>query len=144
MSGAGSAEQGEAVKVLVYSDDRNVRAQARSAMGRRVASDLPEIEIIECATANAVVANADTGEIDLFILDGESTPHGGMGLCRTLKDEIVDCAPVLLMVARRDDAWLASWSRAEGIVSHPVDPVRMPQEVARVLRGRLAGTPATA
>ena len=144
MSGARGAEQGEAVKVLVYSDDRNVRAQARSAMGRRVASDLPEIEIIECATANAVVANADAGGIDLFVLDGESTPHGGMGLCRTLKDEIVDCAPVLLMVARRDDAWLASLSRAEGIVGHPVDPVRMPQEVAKLLRVRLAGTPATA
>ena len=67
-----------------------------------------------------------------------------MELCRTLKDEIVDCAPVLLIVARRDDAWLASWSRAEGIVSHPVDPVRLPQEAAELLRLRHGGAPVTA
>lgn len=133
-----------ALKVLVYSDDRNVREQVRAALGEKVAADLPVIEVIECATSQAVVSNGDSGAIDLYILDGEAVPVGGMGLCRTLKDEIVDCAPVLLIVARRDDAWLASWSRAEGIVSHPVDPVRLPQEAAELLRLRHGGAPVTA
>lgn len=139
-----ASKTNEPVKVLVYSDDRNVRAQVRGALGRRVAADVPEIELIECATANAVLSNADTGSIALFILDGEAVPVGGMGLCRTLKDEVVDCAPVLMLVGRRDDAWLATWSRAEGIVAHPLDPMRLPQEAAKLLRARLSGALATA
>ena len=134
-------KSGEPVKVLVYSDDRNTRAQIRHALGTRVASDLPPVEVIECATAPAVVNNADTGTLDVVILDGEAVPVGGMGLCRTLKDEVPNCPPVLMVVGRRDDAWLATWSRAEAVVAHPIDPVRLPREVAGLLRARLSGTP---
>ena len=59
---------------------------------------------------------------------------GGMGLCRQLKDEILRCPPILLLIGRRDDAWLATWARAEGAVSHPIDPVRLPAAVAELLR----------
>ena len=41
-------------KVLVFSDDRTVRAQVRLALGSRVARDLPEIEILEVATQGAL------------------------------------------------------------------------------------------
>ena len=33
-----------------------------------------------------------------------------------------------------DDAWLATWSRADGAVPHPVDPIRLPAAVAAMLR----------
>jgi DNA-binding response OmpR family regulator len=66
-------------------------------------------------------------------LDGEAAP-GGMGLCRQLKDEILRCPPILLLIGRADDAWLATWSRADGTVSHPVDPIRLPAAVAKLLR----------
>jgi hypothetical protein len=39
-----------------------------------------------------------------------------------------------LLIGRPDDAWLATWSRADGAVSHPVDPMRLPAAVARLLR----------
>lgn len=123
--------------ILVYADDRTVRASVRLALGRRVASDLPEIELVECATYQAVLKALDAGGIDLVIMDGEATPAGGMGLCRQVKDEIANCPPVLLIVARVADAWLATWSRADGVLSHPVDPIRLPQLAADLLRRRL-------
>ena len=55
----------------------------------------------------------DTGAIDLAILDGEAVPAGGMGIARQLKDEIYQCPPVLVLTGRPQDAWLATWSRAE-------------------------------
>ena len=61
----------------------------------------------------------DAGGIDLAILDGEATPEGGMGIAKQLKDEIDDGPPIVVLTGRRDDAWLASWSRAEGAVPHP-------------------------
>jgi hypothetical protein len=57
-----------------------------------------------------------------------------MGVCRQIKDEIFDCPPVLLLIGRPQDAWLASWSRAEASVSHPVDPVALAGALAGLLR----------
>ncbi len=124
--------------VLVYSDDRTVRESVRLALGRRVAADLPEIEVVECATPDAAVAAVDVNRFDLLVLDGEAVPLGGTGLTRQLKDEVADCPPVLLLVARVQDAWLARWARAEAITPYPIDPVRLPGQVADLLRVRLA------
>lgn len=127
--------------VLVYSDDRAIREQIRLAMGTKVALDLPPVRVVECATPRAVIQAMDAGGIDTAVLDGEAVPAGGMGICRQVKDEIVDCPPILIVVGRLDDAWLATWSRADGVVAHPIDPVRLPDAVARLLRQRL-GSPA--
>lgn len=130
--------------VLVYSDDRTVRDQIRLALGTEVAPDLPAVRVVECATPRAVIQTMDNAGIDVVVLDGEAVPAGGMGICRQLKDEIPHCPPVLVIVGRQDDAWLATWSRADAAVAHPIDPVRLPHEVAGLLRQRLAGMPAQA
>ncbi|MFI7066921.1 hypothetical protein ACIBL3_38395 [Kribbella sp. NPDC050124] len=131
------------LKVLVYSDDRTTRESVRLALGKRPAADLPVVEYVECATEPAVIKTMDKGGIDLAILDGEAVPAGGMGIARQLKDEIFQCPPVLVITGRPQDAWLATWSRAEAAVSHPIDPVRMAEVTADLLRQRLAKLPAT-
>jgi DNA-binding response OmpR family regulator len=108
------------LKVLVYSDDRTTRESVRLALGKRPATDLPELEYLECATEPAVIKAMDKGGVDLAILDGEAVPAGGMGIARQLKDEIFQCPPVLVITGRPQDAWLATWSRAEAAVSHPI------------------------
>jgi DNA-binding response OmpR family regulator len=110
------------LKVLVYSDDSAVRASIKVSLGRRPSLDFGEIDILECATQPAVITAVDSRPFDLLILDGEATPSGGMGLCRQLKDEIFNCPPVLVLVGRVDDRWLATWSRADAVVAHPIDP----------------------
>lgn len=125
-------------RVLLYSDDRITREQVRLALGRKLAGDLPELDVFEVATQPVVLQAMDAGGIDLVILDGEATPSGGMGLCHQLKNEIKDCPPVLLLVARAADAWLATWSEADAITPYPVDPVRLPGAAADLLRARLA------
>jgi DNA-binding response OmpR family regulator len=122
--------------VLVYSDDANTRQQVRLAVGSRPAADVPKIEYIECATEPAVIAQLDRGGIDVCILDGESAPAGGLGVCRQIKDEIYHCPPVLVLIGRPQDAWLATWSRAEAAVTHPIDPVALSESLAALLRAK--------
>ncbi len=122
-----------ALTVLLYSSNSQTREDVRLALGRRVARDLPPVRVEEVATQPAVLTAMDRGGVDLAILDGEAVP-GGMGLCRQLKDEIRRCPPLLVLTGRPDDAWLATWSRADGVVGHPVDPVRLPAVVAQLLR----------
>lgn len=125
------------VRVLVYSDDRTVRAAVRMALGRRPAPGLPLIQYTECATAWAVLRELDAGRVDLAILDGEAVPTGGLGLCRQLKDEIFHAPPVLALIGRPQDAWLATWSRADAVVSHPLDPEVLAEQAALLIRAGL-------
>jgi DNA-binding response OmpR family regulator len=127
----------ELLTILLYASDRATRENVRLTLGRKVAADLPSVRVLEVATQPALITAMDAGGIDLAILDGEAVP-GGMGLCRQLKDEILRCPPILVLIGRADDAWLATWSRADGAVSHPVDPVRLPAAVAELLRPRMS------
>ena len=123
-------------QIVIYSDDSSVRASIVSSLGRRVASDLAEHTIHEFATGPALRAFVDSGApVDLFILDGESAPEGGLGIARQLKDEVFNCPPVLVITGRVQDSWLAAWSLAEASVVHPIDPFTMAQTAAQLLRG---------
>ncbi|WP_151484325.1 response regulator transcription factor [Streptomyces albicerus] len=124
--------------VLVYSDNSNTREQVRMATGRRPATDVPQVEFIECATPAAVIKELDRGGIDVCVLDGEAVPAGGMGICRQIKDEIFNCPPVLLLIGRPQDAWLATWSRADAAVTLPVEPVEFASALAGLLRRKNA------
>ena len=122
----------------MYSDNPNTRQAVMLALGKRVHPDLPELSYVEVATGPVVVQQLDAGGIDLAILDGEATPEGGMGLAKQLKDEIDDGPPIVVLTGRRDDAWLATWSRAEGAVPHPIDPIRLSRTVLELLRTPVA------
>ncbi|MFB7932145.1 MULTISPECIES: hypothetical protein [Streptomyces] len=124
--------------VLVYSDNSNTREQVRLATGRRPAPDVPVVEFLECATPDAVLRELDRGGIDVCVLDGEAVPMGGMGVCRQIKDEVFHCPPVLLLIGRPQDAWLATWSRAESAVTLPVEPVEFAAALAALLREKKA------
>ncbi len=129
--------------VLLYSDDVDTRERVRLAVGRRPAADVPGVDWLECATAPAVIAALDAGEVDVAILDGEATPTGGMGIARQAKDEIFNCPPILILTGRVADNWLAAWSRAEAAVPHPLDPVALASAVADLMRRRRAELPVT-
>jgi DNA-binding response OmpR family regulator len=135
-----SSTETSKIRVVIYSHDSAVRAAVISALGRKIAADLPAHEVLEFATAPALRAYVDRPDsagnfkADLFILDGEAVPEGGMGVARQLKDEVFNCPPVLLITGRKEDAWLASWSRAESVVTHPIDPFTLAQSAADLLR----------
>jgi DNA-binding response OmpR family regulator len=124
------------MKVVVYSHDADTRAEIRLAIGSRPATDVPDVEIVEVATQPALVRLLDGGGIDVMVLDGEAQPAGGMGISRQAKDEVYNCPPVLLVIGRADDRWLATWSKADTVISHPIDPVALARELAALMRTR--------
>jgi DNA-binding response OmpR family regulator len=135
-------QESEPLRVLVYSDDADARNEVMLALGPRPHPDLPRIEYVEVATEPIVMGHLDSGTIDLAILDGEAVPAGGLGIAKQLKDEIYHCPPVLVLIGRPQDAWLATWSRAEAVVPHPIDPVRLAEAVTTLLRPRVPATSA--
>lgn len=121
--------------IALYSDDSSVREAVKKALGGQLAQDLPKHSIHEFATAPALRSYVDSGnKVDLYILDGESVPEGGLGVAKQLKDEVYNCGVVVVLVGRKSDAWLAGWSRAEGVITHPIDPFTMASTVAQIFR----------
>jgi DNA-binding response OmpR family regulator len=123
--------------VLVFSHRPEVREAIITAVGRRPAPDLPRVRYLEAGTVSEVLAAADAGRADLVILDGEAQPTGGMGLSRQLKNEINNCPPIIIAVRRKDDRWLATWSQADAVLVHPLDPLTAAETVAEVMRSKI-------
>jgi DNA-binding response OmpR family regulator len=125
----------EKLVIALYSDDSTVRASVISALGKQLDPTLAAHEIKEFATADALRLYVDSKkQVDLFVLDGEAVPEGGMGVARQLKDEVFNCPPVLLITGRVQDNWLAAWSKAEGTVTHPIDPFTIAAKCAALLK----------
>ena len=118
----------------MFSHRPEIREAIINAVGRRPATDLPRVRYIEAGTIADVLAEVDAGGVDLAILDGEAQPTGGMGLSRQLKNEIDDCPPIIVAVRRKDDRWLATWSQADAVLVHPLDPLAAAETVAEVMR----------
>jgi hypothetical protein len=45
-----------------------------------------------------------------------------------------------VIVGRPQDGWLATWSRADAVVSHPIDPITLATAVVDLVRSRGAIT----
>jgi DNA-binding NarL/FixJ family response regulator len=134
---AGRASLYAALRVLVYSSNADIRKRVHLALGRLPDNDTPPLDFVDTATQPAVIDQMVSGSIDLVILDAEAAPSGGIGLAKQLKDELLQCPPIVVLTVRPDDAWLAGWSRADAVASRTLDPIVLRELVVPLLRSRL-------
>src|SRR5439155_24807616 len=115
--------------------DPRVRDRMRMAIGTRPATDL-EVEFVDASTYAECIRLMDDYGIDLLVLDGEASPGGGLGIARQLRDEVTDCPPIAVVIARAADRWLAAYAKVDATLVHPLDPVTTGRTVADLLRAR--------
>jgi DNA-binding NarL/FixJ family response regulator len=76
---------------------------------------------------------------DLAILDSQIGAMGGVAVALDLRLEAdagrLEARPVLLVLDRRPDVFMARRSGAEGWILKPLDPIRLRKAVAAVLAG---------
>lgn len=124
------------VNVVVYSDNAETRRRVVDTVGPRPHPDLGTLSYREIATAAALITYLDHHGAALVILDGEAAPAGGLGIARQLKDELSDCPPIVVLLGRPHDAWLARWSHADAAVRWPADPMTLSVVVSGTLLER--------
>ncbi|WP_017976212.1 hypothetical protein [Actinopolyspora halophila] len=130
-----------ASNVCVFSHRQEIRDSIITAVGRRPAPDVKRVQYTEAATVAEILGKVDAGSVDLLVLDGEAQPTGGMGVSRQLKNELADCPPIVVTVRRKDDRWLATWSQADAVLVHPLDPLNAAETVAEILRAHALPAP---
>jgi len=120
-------------KILLVADARVVLDELRSVV------DDGEAEIFELRTGEAVRAFAESESPDLVIADSQIQNMGGFAICSDLKLEEsggrADHVPVIVLLDRRADVFLARRCRAEGFLVKPIDPIRLRRAVDAVLAG---------
>lgn len=128
-TGAGSRPH----DVLIASDSPNVRDEVRAVLGAR------QYRVREVTTGPAVVAAVAEQTPDLLVCDFQIGNMGGMAITLELRLEEsggrLDHVPVLLLVDRRPDVFLARRSEADGFLVKPLDPIRLRRSVTAILGG---------
>lgn len=119
--------------LLVVSDSANVREEVIAAI---VEDDVTVRELTQGADVLPAVRESAP---DLAILDSQIGAMGGMATCWELRLEEgagrLPHIPVLILVDRRADVFLARRSFANGWLVKPLDPMRISRAITAVLAG---------
>lgn len=124
----------DTVNLVVYSDNAQTRQSVIEGVGLRAAKGLPKINWTEAATDKAVMKLVDEQRPQIVVLDGEATKVGGMALARQIQNESEYQPKFVILTARPQDEWLATWAKASAVVQAPFDPVELQEKVAAVLK----------
>jgi DNA-binding response OmpR family regulator len=120
-------------RVLVVSDAPWVREEVRSVILA------PDVQVEEITQGAAVRQAVEDDAPDLVILDLQIGNMGGMAVCLDLRLEEgggrLPHVPVLMLLDRRADVFLARRSDAEGWLVKPLDPIRLGKAVRALLAG---------
>jgi DNA-binding response OmpR family regulator len=119
--------------ILVASDAPSVRAEIAAVAGT------PERTIREARSGPEVMREVARSLPDLVVVDLQMGNMGGMAVCLELRLEEsygnLEHVPVLMLLDRRPDVFIARRSGAEGWVIKPLDPIRLRRAVAALLDG---------
>jgi DNA-binding response OmpR family regulator len=117
--------------ILVASDAPMLREEVRALVTG------PGVEVHSVTSGPEVVAFVAEGAPDLVIVDMQMGNMGGMAVCLELRlqesYDAVDHVPVLMLLDRRPDVFLARRSNAEGWLVKPIDPLRLRRAVRALL-----------
>lgn len=115
------------------SDAPTVRAEIAAVAGT------PDNAIVEARSGPDVMAQVAVSMPDLVIVDMQMGNMGGMATTLELRLEAsygkLAHVPVLMLLDRRPDVFLARRSGAEGWLVKPLDPIRLRRSVAALLAG---------
>ncbi|HEV2767798.1 MAG TPA: response regulator [Acidimicrobiales bacterium] len=119
--------------ILVASDARTVLDEVVAAVGG------PDVDVRSVMAGADVLPAVRDRRPDLAVLDQQIGNMGGMAVCLDLRLEEgagrLGHVPVLMMLDRRADVFLAKRSGAEGWIIKPLDPIRLHRAVRALLDG---------
>jgi DNA-binding response OmpR family regulator len=99
----------------------------------------PDFTVRHVNSGRAVLPAVQGTPTDLVVLDFQIGTMGAMAICLDLHLEEsggrVGHVPVLMLLDRRADVFMARRSEADGWVVKPLDPIRMRKAVRAILAG---------
>jgi DNA-binding NarL/FixJ family response regulator len=120
-------------RILIVADTDWVVEELSAALGDA------DTQIVELSEGAAVLPWVADNDVDLVILDFQIGNMGGIAICNEVRLEEragrLDRVPVLILLDRRADVFLAKRVDAEGWLVKPLDPIRLRRAVSALLDG---------
>jgi DNA-binding response OmpR family regulator len=120
-------------EIVIAADSQSVADEIRSVL------EDPETTVRWVSRGEAVREDVNARPADLVIADMQIGTMGGIAVALDIKLEAdagrLDPCPVLLLLDRRPDVFMARRSGAEGWLVKPLDPIRLRTAVAALLAG---------
>lgn len=119
--------------ILIASDLASLRRELETMLAG------PDVLIDQTATGPETIERVRRGDVDLVIADLQIGSMGAMAITMELRNlesyGDAEPVPVLMLLDRRPDVFLARRSGADGFVVKPLDPQRVRNAVRALLRG---------
>jgi DNA-binding response OmpR family regulator len=119
--------------VLIVSDAASVREEVRSAIVD------PDATVREIEQGRHLLAEVSDRVPDLAVIDLQIGNMGGMAACLELRleesSDRLPHVPVLMLLDRRADVFLARRSQADGWIVKPLEPLRLGKAIRTLLNG---------
>jgi two-component system nitrate/nitrite response regulator NarL len=119
--------------VLLVSDAAAVRDEGRAVLDQ-------DVTVREIDAGRDILAAVRERVPDLAVIDLQVGNMGGMAACLELRLEEgagrLPHVPVLMLLDRRPDVFLARRARADGWLVKPLDPIRLRFAIRELLAGR--------
>ena len=120
-------------EILIAADAQNVYDEIRSVI------EEPDTTVRWVRRGEAVRESVNERPVDLVIADMQIGTMGGIAVALDLRLEAdagrLDPCPVLLVLDRRPDVFMARRSGADGWLLKPLDPIRLRSAVSALLAG---------
>jgi DNA-binding response OmpR family regulator len=120
-------------EILIATDAARVYEEIRSVV------EAPGTTVRWVREGEAIREEMNARPADLAIVDMQIGTMGGIAVCMDLRLESdagrLEQRPVLLVLDRRPDVFLARRSGAEGWIIKPLDPIRLRRAVSALLEG---------
>ena len=117
--------------ILVASDAPTLRREIEAVISG------PDREVVSVVSGPQVISSVTENSPDLVIVDMQMGNMGGMAVTLELRlqesYDALDHVPVLMILDRRPDVFLARRSGAEGWLVKPLDPLRLRRAVNALL-----------
>jgi DNA-binding response OmpR family regulator len=119
--------------VIIASDAPSLRAEVAAALGE------PGTDVVEVHTGQEVARKVKEHTPELVVVDMQMGNMGAMAVCMELRLEAsygnLQEVPVLMLVDRRADVFLARRAGAQGWLVKPLDPLRLRKAAAELREG---------
>ncbi len=120
-------------RLLVATESNKIKDQIYAVL------DPERDELVEVSEGRLVAVALAEQEIDLVVTDMQIGSMGGVAVCHHLRLEEsggrLNYVPVLLLLDRRADVFLARRCGADGWLIKPLDPLRLRTAIDSILAG---------
>jgi DNA-binding response OmpR family regulator len=122
------------VKVLLVSPDPASR-ELMALCVRSVQRELgEELEFLQAGDGSSGLRAARRSEPDVIVADEIVSRAGGLSLTLDLRNqESAYRGSIVILLDRRQDAWLANWSGADAWFVKPVDPFELARRLVELV-----------